>query len=151
MTSSTISSKNKNIEVKFGLPSNVEFCKSCVISNQRPSSTVEFYNTIEEKKKTINFDQNGICDACKWTEYKNKNVDWEKREVELKLLLDRFRSRNSSYDVLVPGSEGKDSIYASHMLKYKYNMNPLTITWAPHLYTDIGFKNFQNWLHIGRF
>ena len=80
MTSSTISSKNKNIEVKFGLPSNVEFCKSCVISNQRPSSTVEFYNTIEEKKKTINFDQNGICDACKWTEYKNKNVDWEKKK-----------------------------------------------------------------------
>ena len=37
------------------------------------------------------------------------------------------------------------------MLKYKYNMNPLTITWAPHLYTDIGFKNFQNWLHIGGF
>ena len=30
-------------------------------------------------------------------------------------------------------------------------MNPLTITWAPHLYTDIGFKNFQNWLHIGGF
>jgi len=28
-------------------------------------------------------------------------------------------------------------------------MNPLTVTWAPHLYTDIGFKNFQNWMHIG--
>ena len=30
-------------------------------------------------------------------------------------------------------------------------MNPLTVTWSPHLYTDIGFKNFQNWLHIGGF
>ena len=44
-----------NIEVKYGLPSNVEFCKSCVISNQRPSSTVEFYNVIEEKKKNNQF------------------------------------------------------------------------------------------------
>ena len=29
-------------------------------------------------------------------------------------------------------------------------MNPLQ-TWAPHLYTDIGFKNFTNWIHIGGF
>lgn len=30
-------------------------------------------------------------------------------------------------------------------------MNPLTVTWAPHLYTNIGWKNFQNWLHKGGF
>ena len=28
-------------------------------------------------------------------------------------------------------------------------MNPLTVTWAPHQYTDIGFKNLQNWIHSG--
>ena len=29
-------------------------------------------------------------------------------------------------------------------------MNPLTVTWSPHLYTDIGFKKSQNWLpYIG--
>ena len=41
--------------------------------------------------------------------------------------------------------------FQSHVLKYKYNMNPLTVTWSPHLYTDIGWKNFQNWLHVGGF
>ena len=25
----------------YGLPSDIKFCKSCVISNQRPSSTIE--------------------------------------------------------------------------------------------------------------
>ena len=40
----------------------------------------------------------------------------------------------------MPGSGGKDSIYASHILKYKYKMNPLTVTWSPHIYTDIGKK-----------
>ena len=30
-------------------------------------------------------------------------------------------------------------------------MNPLTVTWAPHKYTDIGWKNFENWIHIGGF
>ena len=28
-------------------------------------------------------------------------------------------------------------------------MNPLTVTWAPHLYTDIGWKNFDNWIKVG--
>ena len=50
---------------------------------------------------------------------------------------------------MVPGSGGKDSAYTSHVLKYKYGMNPLTVTWAPHLYTDIGWENFQNWMHEG--
>ncbi len=30
-------------------------------------------------------------------------------------------------------------------------MNPLTVTWSPHMYTDIGWANFQNWLHKGGF
>ena len=28
-------------------------------------------------------------------------------------------------------------------------MNPLTVTWAPHIYTDIGKQNFYNWLNAG--
>jgi N-acetyl sugar amidotransferase len=51
--------------------------------------------------------------------------------------------------VIVPGSGGKDSAYTSHVLKYKYGMNPLTVTWAPHKYTEIGWKNFENWIHVG--
>ena len=27
-------------------------------------------------------------------------------------------------------------------------MNPLTVTWSPHLYT-IGWQNFQNWINSG--
>ena len=30
-------------------------------------------------------------------------------------------------------------------------MNPLTVTWSPHLYTEIGWANFQNWIHNGGF
>jgi len=35
------------------------------------------------------------------------------------------------------------------MLKYKYGMNPLTVTWAPHIYTDWGRKNHDNWIKSG--
>ena len=43
---------------------------------------------------------------------------------------------------MVPGSGGKDSAFVSHILKYKYGMNPLTCTWQPIMYTDYGYKNF---------
>jgi N-acetyl sugar amidotransferase len=51
----------------------------------------------------------------------------------------------------VPGSGGKDSGYAAHVLKYKYGMHPLTVTWPPILYTDYGWQNFRNWIEVGGF
>lgn len=137
------------LEVKYGLPGEVMFCRKCVISNQRPSSSVEFSHHAKSKKATISFGADGVCDACRYAEMKEREVDWSEREAKLVELLDRFRSRNGSYDILVPGSGGKDSVFASHILKHKYRMNPLTVTWAPHLYTDVGWRNFQNWLHKG--
>lgn len=136
-------------EAFYGLPNVVRFCKKCVISNQRPSSTVEFKNIAATKKEVIDFDDEGVCSACRFHESKEQVINWEKREEILWKLCDKFRSRDGSYDVIVPGSGGKDSAYTSHILKYKYKMNPLTVTWAPHLYTDIGFKNFSNWMHQG--
>lgn len=133
----------------FGLPSKVLFCKHCVISNQRPSSTVEFKHTKDDKKNTIGFDDDGVCDACRYQEIKAVEIDWERRENALIETLAKYRRNDGGYDVIVPGSGGKDSAYTSHILKYKYGMNPLTVTWAPHKYTDIGWKNFENWIHVG--
>ncbi len=53
----------------FGLPEEVMFCKHCVISNQRPSSTVEFKHKQNEKKATIGFDKDGVCDACRFVSF----------------------------------------------------------------------------------
>ena len=132
----------------YGLPEEVKFCKKCIISNQRPSSTIEFKSQNNQKKGIV-FDKNGICDACNYNKIKNK-IDWDEREKKLIKLCNKYRKK-SGYDCVVPGSGGKDSAYTSHILKYKYGMNPLTVTWAPHLYTDIGWKNFTNWLHVGGF
>jgi N-acetyl sugar amidotransferase len=139
----------KIVEAKYGLPIDVQFCKRCVISNQRPNSAVEYKHTPESRKQTIHFDAEGICDACRVAEQKNGKIDWTAREAQLRELCDRHRSKDGSYDCIVPGSGGKDSFYAAHLLKYKYGMNPLTVTWAPHIYTDWGWKNFQAWIHAG--
>ncbi|QIP01746.1 N-acetyl sugar amidotransferase [Bradyrhizobium symbiodeficiens] len=133
----------------FGLPEQVIFCKACVISNQRPSSTVEFKHVSGEAKATISFGEDGICDACRYNQLKQGSISWEERENELLAVLDRYRRTDGRYDVIVPGSGGKDSAFTAHVLKYKYGMNPLTVTWAPHKYTEIGWKNFENWMHVG--
>ena len=142
-------SSTENLEAKYGLPSKVTFCRRCVISNQRPNSAVEYNHTIDSKKKTINLDEEGVCDACRIAEQKRMSIDWKKREEQLKELCDRHRKTDGSYDCIVPGSGGKDSFYAAHVLKYKYAMHPLTVTWAPHVYTEWGWKNFQSWIHAG--
>jgi len=133
----------------YGLPKEAAFCRSCVISNQRPNSAVEFKHTRASKKLTINFDAEGVCDACRMAETKEREIDWAAREDQLRALCDRFRRSDGKYDVLVPGSGGKDSFYAAHKLKYEYGMHPLTVTWAPHIHTDWGWRNFQAWLRAG--
>ena len=118
----------------YQLPEKVVFCKKCVVSNQRPR---------------IAFDKNGICNACNYAYKKHNLIDWNEREKELLELLDKFRSKDGSYDVVVPVSGGKDSSSVAHKLKYKYNMHPLTVTWAPHIYTQVGWSNLQNFIHSG--
>lgn len=116
------------------LPQEVMFCKNCVVSNQRPRVT---------------FNKDGVCSACQWAYEKDHVVDWEKREKELQKLCDKYRSRDGSFDIIVPGSGGKDSSYVAHQLKHKYGMHPLSVTWSPFEYTDIGWKNLQNFIYAG--
>jgi len=126
--------ESKNTKERYNLPDKVQFCKKCTISNQRPR---------------ITFDVNGICSACNYADYKKSKINWEERENELVQLLEKHRRSDGSYDVIVPCSGGKDASHLAHLLKYKYGMNPLTVTWAPHLYTDIGFQNIHNMSRIG--
>jgi len=126
---------NKTLDKQLrNRPEEIKFCTKCVVSNQRPR---------------ITFDKDGVCSACNYAYQKHNVIDWDEREKMLIKLLDRFRSKDGSYDCLVPGSGGKDSSFVSHLLKYKYGMHPLTITWAPFLYTDIGWKNYLNFKDAG--
>ena len=50
---------------------------------------------------------------------------------------------------MLPGSGGKDSAYVTHQLKTKWGMHPLTVTWSPFAYTEIGYANFQAFIQSG--
>ncbi len=140
----------EKLEAYYGLPSEVRFCKRCVMSNQRPSSYPEFKHTKDRITPTLNIDDEGVCDACRHAEEKER-IDWEVREKELFELCDEHRSSDGSYDCIVPGSGGKDSAFQAHVLKYKYGMHPLTVTWPPIMYTPYGHDNWRNWIEVGGF
>ena len=111
----------------------IRFCTSCVISSMRPR---------------INFDADGVCSACRYAEMKAA-TDWDARERELKALLDQHRKGNGEFDVIVPVSGGKDGGFTAHMLKHRYGMTPLCVTWAPLLPTDIGRRNLDAFVASG--
>ena len=108
--------RKKDVMGQYKLPSEVHYCKSCTVSNQRPR---------------ITFDANGVCSACNYAIYKREKVNWEQRDRELRELCDKYRKNDGSFDVIVPCSGGKDGSFVAHQLKYKYSMNPLCVTWAP--------------------
>ena len=101
-------SPNAELEAPYGLPSDVKFCTRCVISNQRPNSTREFLAAAGQKKETIGFDSDGVCDACNYAETKAQEIDWDAREKQL-IQLAEGAKKSGGYDVVVPGSGGKDS------------------------------------------
>lgn len=115
------------------LPKKVQWCKKCTISNQRPGLVI---------------DENGVCTACKNKTYKG-NINWDERERELLKLLEHYRSKDGSWDVIVPSSGGKDSSLVAHKLKFEFGMNPLTVTCSPIQYTEIGLKNFMSLCESG--
>jgi len=115
-------------------PREVIFCRRCVLSNQRPRLTI---------------DAEGICSACRYAERKEREIDWAARDQELRSICDRHRRTDGRFDVVVPGSGGKDSAAVTHKLKERYGMHPLTVTWSPFIHTDIGWQNFQRFVQAG--
>ena len=135
----------------YGLPEKVEHCKKCLMTNQKPFSVNEMEHGAQGKKLGLFMHNDGVCAACHYAQKKDKEIDWKDRENKLVKLLDKYRKNDGSYDCVVPGSGGKDSAMASHILKYRYGMNPLTVTFSPLLYTEEGLKNMNNWIDIGGF
>jgi N-acetyl sugar amidotransferase len=124
----------RDIVAMYNLPREVRFCRLCTVSNQRPR---------------ITFDDEGVCSACRYADYKRHQVDWQTRGRELEQLCDRHRRSDGEFDVIVPCSGGKDGSFVAHQLKTQYGMNPLTVTWAPLLPTDIGRRNLDAFIASG--
>ncbi len=107
---------------------NLTYCTRCCIPNTAEG---------------IVFDEMGICQPCRSSEQKI-HINWVEREKNLKKILDKYRGKNKSgYDVIVPISGGKDSIFQLYVLTQVYKMRCLAVTFSHNWYTETGKHNLK--------
>ncbi len=117
----------------FAENSSITYCTKCLTPSSRPR---------------ISINNSGVCNACENSKEKI-HIDWNDREKELLEILKKYRSKTGDYDCVVPWSGGKDSSSIAHKLKFKYNMNPLLVTFSPLIINEVGNHNREALINSG--
>ena len=112
----------------------IRYCSRCLVPSTRPRVT---------------YDEEGVCNACRHAENKKKNIDWNAKRRQVEEICDRHRSKDGSFDCIVPCSGGKDGSYVAWKLKHEFEMHPLCVTFRPQLPTEIGKRNLENFRDSG--
>ena len=113
----------------------MRYCKKC------------FYP--ENARPTIIFDDDGICSGCNYNDSrKHEDVDWDMRRETFKEIVIEAKEmaieRGNAHDCIVPVSGGKDSHYQVWLLKKKYGMNPLLVSFNHGFNSLAGLRNLNN-------
>lgn len=110
----------------------LNYCRSCIMPDTKPD---------------LHFDEHGICAACR--NYRDrKEIDWADRYRQLQDIAARYRSKNGSWDCVVPVSGGKDSTFQVVRIK-ELGLNPLCVTASTCSLSAIGRKNIENIKRLG--
>ncbi len=110
----------------------MRYCRLCITPDSRPN---------------IIIDEEGVCSACGNFATKSR-VDWKKREVDFRKLVEGIKKQSSGYDCLIPVSGGKDSTW--QVLKcLEYGLRILAYSWRPPGRTEVGQKNLDNLMRLG--
>ncbi len=95
----------------------------------------------EDHPLGITFDEEGVCSGCRVHEEKD-TLDWALREERLRDIIDSYRAPSGvNFDCVVPVSGAKDSHFIVDLLKVKYGLNPLLVTFNKHYNTRLGIQN----------
>lgn len=101
-----------------------------------------------ETQEGVNFDEMGICTACRSSEEK-MHIDWAVREKQLRAILEEAKSKSGTgYDCVLPISGGKDSFFQAHVLVKVYGLKPLAVTFNQNWVSETGFYNLQRCLEV---
>ena len=99
---------------------------------------------LPESDEGTDFDEMGICQACRSSEQK-MHIDWVERERQLRAILEEAKAKaGKNYDCILPISGGKDSTFQMHVLCKVYGMKPLAVTFNHNWYSETGWYNLMN-------
>lgn len=84
----------------------------------------------------------GVCSACR--QYAARaSVNWYERKAELSRLLEKAKKRGAQYDVVVPVSGGKDSLFQV-LTMIEMGAKVLAVNAGTDKLSDIGRRNLDN-------
>ncbi len=97
----------------------------------------------------ITFNEKGVCNRCTGYENYTNNFPTPAQRAEKRQqfvdILERYRSKDgSNYDMIIPVSGGKDSLYQVHIMKKEMGFNPLLVTFNHTFNTKTGVYNLAN-------
>lgn len=102
----------------------MKYCKKCVLSDNMFS---------------VSLNEEGVCNYCINYEKEVNKKDAIKRE---EANLDKYKGQGD-YDVLLAYSGGKDSTYTLYLLREKYGLRVLTMTFDNGFLSDKTFENIR--------
>lgn len=113
----------------------MRYCKNCVQPDTRPH---------------IKFDDDGVCYACKYQERVDHEIDWDKRQKQLREIV-QWAKKNSKggHDCVIGVSGGKDSMFQALYTKEELGLNCLLVNLAPDGITKWGTHNIENLIQHG--
>ena len=93
----------------------------------------------------IKFDEKGVCKYCKQEEKKLVDLNDKKHEYVKRLddLIHESRDKAPTYDVLMAFSGGKDSSYTLKLLREKYDLRILALTFDNHFVSNAALENIK--------
>jgi predicted PP-loop superfamily ATPase len=113
----------------------MKVCTNCILPETFPGVT---------------FDAEGICNQCqnynhKKTRHSDDKKRYEKKFVDLLNKLNQSEQRNErSYDILMAYSGGKDSTYTMSLLKNKYKLSVLAVSFDNGFISETAMANIKN-------
>ena len=122
MTNPKAKHERKLLEYNIDEISGLRRCTKCVLPETFPF---------------ISYDKEGECNYCNNYRLKNQPSPLD----DLFRLVEPYRSKDGSYDCIVPYSGGRDSTFTLHMIKKVLGLNPIAFTYDWGMVTDLARRN----------
>jgi predicted PP-loop superfamily ATPase len=108
----------------------MKICQRCVLPETFPG---------------ITFDEDGICNYCHRDESALEKAGKKKEKYRKRLdqLIESVKNGDSAYNAIVAYSGGKDSTYTLKLLKDRYNLRLLALTFDNHFISQTAWENIQ--------
>ncbi len=110
----------------------MKICNNCILPEAFPG---------------IHFNEQGTCNYCQKFQGKEDKLVQDKKEYEYRfnqLLKDLGSDTRRSYDVLMAYSGGKDSTYTMYLLRKKYNLRVLALSFDNGFISETSIQNIKD-------